>query len=124
MFDLFARPYAMEIYQSHLIIQTIYLIIFSSILGFKASQQSTIILDNNSSEFLTLFPNTLISGTTISMGITCQRRAVLSELFKTDGPSKAMFLGTFLHELFDFAISQKSKYYLLLIINATYIYVS
>eukprot|EP00794_Sanderia_malayensis_P004887 gene4887-5527_t len=77
------------------------------ITGFKTCEQSSITLDNSSPMFLTLFPNTLLSSTTISMGITCQRRAVLSELFKTDGPNQAMFLGTFLHDLFDFAIDKK-----------------
>ena len=48
-----------------------------------------------------------MSGTTVSTGITCQRRAVLSEIFKTDGPSEPMILGTFMHDIFDHVIQDK-----------------
>ncbi len=75
--------------------------------GSKTTLDSTVTLDNQSLRILTLFPNTLVSGTTISMGITCQRRGVLSELFKTDGPNQVMFTGTFMHELFDVVIDKK-----------------
>ncbi|XP_065062529.1 DNA replication ATP-dependent helicase/nuclease DNA2-like isoform X2 [Rhopilema esculentum] len=77
------------------------------ITGHSLQPGETLVLDNSSPNYLVLFPDTLVSGTTISMGITCPRRAVLSELFKTDGPNEVMFLGTFLHELFDFFIQGK-----------------
>ena len=80
------------------------------IAGHSWQPGETLVLDNSSPNYLVLFPDTLVSGTTISMGITCPRRAVLSELFKTDGPNEVMFLGTFLHELFDFFIQGKGKY--------------
>jgi len=75
--------------------------------GNNLDTESTVTLDNYSNRFLILFPHTLVSGTTISMGITCQRQAVLSELFKTSGPNEVMLLGTIMHEVFDFVIKEK-----------------
>ena len=78
-------------------------------LGTRSGEETTVILDNDGEQHLVLFPHTLVSGTTISMGITCQRRAVLAETFKTDGPNAVMILGTFLHELFDFVIRDRGE---------------
>ena len=77
--------------------------------GNNLDTESTVTLDNYSNRFLILFPHTLVSGTTISMGITCQRQAVLSELFKTSGPNEVMLLGTIMHEVFDFVIKEKGN---------------
>eukprot|EP00111_Clytia_hemisphaerica_P000398 TCONS_00001102-protein len=63
------------------------------------------ILCNNSKEFITVFPNTLISGTTIASGITCERQAVLNTRFKTEGQNEVMLVGTLTHEIFQWAIS-------------------
>lgn len=82
-------------------------LLFFFILDFDPRQESSICLDNSSDHYLTLFPDTLVSGTTVSMGITCQRRAFLSEIFKTDGPSEPMILGTFMHDIFDHVIQNK-----------------
>ncbi|XP_053720332.1 DNA replication ATP-dependent helicase/nuclease DNA2 [Synchiropus splendidus] len=50
---------------------------------------------------LVLFPDSLISGTSISSSIRCMRRAVLSDMFKSfDGGSKQMLNGTIVHEVF------------------------
>ena len=85
------------------------LIALSLFSGDDLNGKSTIILDNSSHRYLILFPNTLISGTTISMGINCPRQAVLSEMFKTDGPNEVMLFGTLMHELFDFVLKEKGK---------------
>uniref|UniRef100_UPI00358FB190 DNA replication ATP-dependent helicase/nuclease DNA2 n=1 Tax=Myxine glutinosa TaxID=7769 RepID=UPI00358FB190 len=54
--------------------------------------------------FVVLWPDILLSGTTVTRAIRCHRRAVLGELFKFeqggDGGSSAMLLGTVLHEVF------------------------
>ena len=75
--------------------------------GYGLNGESTVVLDNNSKCYLIMFPHTLISGTTVSMGLTCQRQAVLLELFKTDGPNELMIFGTLMHEVFDFVIKEK-----------------
>ena len=67
------------------------------------------VLDNKSSDHLTLFPGMLISGTTIAAGITCERQAILNERFKTEQQNEAMFLGTLIHDLFDWALKANSK---------------
>lgn len=67
------------------------------------------ILDNNTKDFITVFPNTLISGTTIASGITCERRAVLDTRFKTEGQNKIMLTGTMTHEIFQWSIANNSR---------------
>ena len=67
------------------------------------------ILDNNTKDFITVFPNTLISGTTIASGITCERRAVLDTRFKTEGQNKIMLTGTLTHEIFQWSIANNSR---------------
>ncbi|XP_047126178.1 DNA replication ATP-dependent helicase/nuclease DNA2 isoform X2 [Hydra vulgaris] len=62
------------------------------------------VLDNSSSHFITLYPNTLISGTCISTGIFCDRNAVLNEQFKMSEQNEAMLLGTFTHNLLEWAL--------------------
>ncbi|XP_055087707.1 DNA replication ATP-dependent helicase/nuclease DNA2 isoform X1 [Periophthalmus magnuspinnatus] len=58
--------------------------------------------------FLVLYPDTLISGTSIASGIRCMRRAVLGDMFKTfDGGSKQMLNGTMVHEIFQKAAMAK-----------------
>ncbi|KAJ7324266.1 hypothetical protein JRQ81_017286 [Phrynocephalus forsythii] len=53
------------------------------------------------SGYLVLYPDMLLSGTTVSNSIKCMRRAVLSEKFKSCGPgSRPMLIGTILHEIF------------------------
>ena len=68
------------------------------------------ILDNTTSDYIILFPNTLISGTTISTGITCERQAVLNNRFKTEGQNEVMFVGTLTHEVFQWAVANRSRY--------------
>ncbi|XP_010604064.1 DNA replication ATP-dependent helicase/nuclease DNA2 isoform X4 [Fukomys damarensis] len=56
--------------------------------------------------FLILYPDMLISGTSIASSIRCMRRAVLSETFRSsDQATRQMLIGTVLHEVFQKAIS-------------------
>ncbi|XP_037000308.2 DNA replication ATP-dependent helicase/nuclease DNA2 isoform X2 [Artibeus jamaicensis] len=56
--------------------------------------------------FLILYPDMLISGTSIASSIRCMRRAVLSETFRSPDPAtRQMLIGTVLHEVFQKAIS-------------------
>ncbi|XP_067566860.1 DNA replication ATP-dependent helicase/nuclease DNA2 isoform X2 [Pseudorca crassidens] len=56
--------------------------------------------------YLILYPDMLISGTSIASSIRCMRRAVLSETFKSSDPAtRQMLIGTILHEVFQKAIS-------------------
>ncbi|XP_073404246.1 DNA replication ATP-dependent helicase/nuclease DNA2 isoform X2 [Dendrobates tinctorius] len=53
------------------------------------------------SGYVILFPDLLISGTSIANGIRCLRRSVLSEKFKVcDKGSRQMLIGTMLHDVF------------------------
>ncbi|XP_075114807.1 DNA replication ATP-dependent helicase/nuclease DNA2 [Leptodactylus fuscus] len=53
------------------------------------------------SGYIILFPDLLISGTSIANGIRCLRRSVLSEKFKVcDKGSRQMLIGTMLHDIF------------------------
>ncbi|XP_058399305.1 DNA replication ATP-dependent helicase/nuclease DNA2 isoform X2 [Diceros bicornis minor] len=56
--------------------------------------------------YLILYPDMLISGTSIASSIRCMRRAVLSETFRrSDSATRQMVIGTVLHEVFQKAIS-------------------
>ncbi|KAM5323903.1 DNA replication ATP-dependent helicase/nuclease DNA2 [Glossophaga mutica] len=56
--------------------------------------------------FLILYPDMLISGTSIASSIRCMRRAVLSETFRSPDPAtRQMLIGTVVHEVFQKAIS-------------------
>uniref|UniRef100_A0A667J4J3 DNA replication ATP-dependent helicase/nuclease DNA2 n=1 Tax=Lynx canadensis TaxID=61383 RepID=A0A667J4J3_LYNCA len=56
--------------------------------------------------YLILYPDILISGTSIASSIRCMRRAVLSETFRSCNPAtRRMLIGTVLHEVFQKAIS-------------------
>ncbi|XP_071985683.1 DNA replication ATP-dependent helicase/nuclease DNA2 isoform X2 [Engystomops pustulosus] len=58
------------------------------------------------SGYMILFPDLLISGTSIANGIRCLRRSVLSEKFKVcDKGSRQMLIGTMLHDVFQKATS-------------------
>ncbi|XP_053547814.1 DNA replication ATP-dependent helicase/nuclease DNA2 [Bombina bombina] len=51
--------------------------------------------------YLIVYPDLLISGTSIANAIRCLRRSVLSEKFKVcDKGSRAMLIGTILHDVF------------------------
>ncbi|XP_053161315.1 DNA replication ATP-dependent helicase/nuclease DNA2 [Hemicordylus capensis] len=51
--------------------------------------------------YLILYPDVLLSGTTVSNSIRCMRKAVLSEKFKRcESGSHQMLIGTILHEIF------------------------
>uniref|UniRef100_A0A8C2VM03 DNA replication ATP-dependent helicase/nuclease n=2 Tax=Chinchilla lanigera TaxID=34839 RepID=A0A8C2VM03_CHILA len=65
----------------------------------------TWIIDKDSG-FLILYPDMLISGTSIASSIRCLRRAVLSETFRSSHPAtRQMLIGVVLHEVFQKAIS-------------------
>ncbi|XP_023571959.1 DNA replication ATP-dependent helicase/nuclease DNA2 isoform X1 [Octodon degus] len=65
----------------------------------------TWIIDKDSG-FLILYPDMLISGTSIASSIRCMRRAVLSETFRgSDLATRQMLIGTILHEIFQKAIT-------------------
>ncbi|XP_027696330.1 DNA replication ATP-dependent helicase/nuclease DNA2 isoform X2 [Vombatus ursinus] len=56
--------------------------------------------------YLTLYPDMLISGTSVANSVRCMRRAVLSENFRSSDPnSHQMLIGTVLHEIFQKAIT-------------------
>ncbi|XP_073935107.1 DNA replication ATP-dependent helicase/nuclease DNA2 isoform X1 [Castor canadensis] len=56
--------------------------------------------------YLILYPDMLISSTSIASSIRCMRRAVLSETFRSSDPAThQMLVGTVLHEVFQKAIS-------------------
>ncbi|XP_008830883.1 DNA replication ATP-dependent helicase/nuclease DNA2 [Nannospalax galili] len=65
----------------------------------------TWIIDDNFG-FLILYPDLLLSGTSVASSIRCMRRAVLSETFRISDPvTRQMLIGTILHEVFQKAIS-------------------
>ncbi|XP_008060479.1 DNA replication ATP-dependent helicase/nuclease DNA2 [Carlito syrichta] len=56
--------------------------------------------------YLILYPDMLISITSIANSIRCMRRAVLSETFRSSDPAtRQMLIGTILHEVFQKAVS-------------------
>ncbi|NXI18175.1 DNA2 nuclease, partial [Irena cyanogastra] len=56
--------------------------------------------------YLVLYPDLLLSGTTISSSIRCMRRAVLSERFRgSELGSHQMLLGTILHDIFQQSVT-------------------
>ncbi|XP_013028570.1 DNA replication ATP-dependent helicase/nuclease DNA2 [Anser cygnoides] len=56
--------------------------------------------------YLILYPDLLLSGTTISNSIRCVRRAVLSERFRgSESGSHQMLVGTILHEIFQQSVT-------------------
>ncbi|NXP97282.1 DNA2 nuclease, partial [Vidua macroura] len=58
------------------------------------------------SGFLVLYPDLLLSGTTISSSIRCMRRAVLSERFRgSESGSHQMLVGTILHDIFQQSVT-------------------
>uniref|UniRef100_A0A8V5GJ85 DNA replication ATP-dependent helicase/nuclease DNA2 n=1 Tax=Melopsittacus undulatus TaxID=13146 RepID=A0A8V5GJ85_MELUD len=64
----------------------------------------TWIIDEQSG-YLILYPDLLLSGTTISKSIRCMRRAVLSERFKVSSGSRQTLVGTILHEIFQQSVT-------------------
>ncbi|KAM6266012.1 DNA replication ATP-dependent helicase/nuclease DNA2 [Porphyrio hochstetteri] len=61
---------------------------------------------NEQSGYLVLYPDLLLSGTTISNSIRCLRRAVLAERFKgSESGSRQMLIGTILHEIFQQSVT-------------------
>ncbi|XP_052600809.1 DNA replication ATP-dependent helicase/nuclease DNA2 [Peromyscus californicus insignis] len=66
----------------------------------------TWVIDDDSGYFI-LYPDLLISGTSVASSIRCVRRAVLSETFRVSDPAtRQMLIGTILHEVFQKAISE------------------
>ncbi|NXM66672.1 DNA2 nuclease, partial [Serilophus lunatus] len=63
-------------------------------------------LINDQSGYLVLYPDLLLSGTTVSSSIRCVRRAVLSERFRgSESGSQQMLVGTILHEIFQQSVT-------------------
>ncbi|OXB74721.1 UNVERIFIED_CONTAM: hypothetical protein H355_001553 [Colinus virginianus] len=61
---------------------------------------------NEQSGFLVLYPDLLLSGTTISSSIRCMRKAVLSERFRgSESGSRQTLVGTILHEIFQQSVT-------------------
>ncbi|NXN13274.1 DNA2 nuclease, partial [Indicator maculatus] len=61
---------------------------------------------NEESGYLVLYPDLLLSGTTISNSIRCVRRAVLSEKFRgSEFGSRQTLIGTILHEIFQQSVT-------------------
>lgn len=66
----------------------------------------TWVIDDDSGYFI-LYPDMLISGTSVASSIRCVRRAVLSETFRLSDPAtRQMLIGTILHEVFQKAMSE------------------
>ncbi|XP_034380410.1 DNA replication ATP-dependent helicase/nuclease DNA2 [Arvicanthis niloticus] len=64
------------------------------------------VIDDDSGYFI-LYPDMLISGTSVASSIRCLRRAVLSETFRVSDPvTHQMLIGTILHEVFQKAVSE------------------
>ncbi|ETE67486.1 DNA2-like helicase, partial [Ophiophagus hannah] len=71
------------------------------IIHLEGECNSGIWIINADSGYLILYPDVLLSGTTVSKSIQCMRRAILSEKFrKCECTSRAMLVGTILHEIF------------------------
>ncbi|XP_026528506.1 DNA replication ATP-dependent helicase/nuclease DNA2 [Notechis scutatus] len=71
------------------------------IIHLEGECNSGIWIINADSGYLILYPDVLLSGTTVSKSIQCMRRAILSEKFrKCERTSRAMLVGTILHEIF------------------------
>uniref|UniRef100_A0A8C9EI47 DNA replication ATP-dependent helicase/nuclease n=1 Tax=Pavo cristatus TaxID=9049 RepID=A0A8C9EI47_PAVCR len=60
---------------------------------------------NEQSGYLILYPDLLLSGTTISSSIRCMRKAVLSERFRVSCGSRQTLVGTILHEIFQQSVT-------------------
>ncbi|NXG08132.1 DNA2 nuclease, partial [Sakesphorus luctuosus] len=70
----------------------------------ECSSGTWVITDH--SGYLVLYPDLLLSGTTISNSIRCLRRAVLSERFRgSESGSRQMLIGTILHEIFQQSVT-------------------
>ncbi|XP_021061522.1 DNA replication ATP-dependent helicase/nuclease DNA2 [Mus pahari] len=64
------------------------------------------IIDDDFGYFI-LYPDMMISGTSVASSIRCLRRAVLSETFRASDPAtRQMLIGTILHEVFQKALSE------------------
>ncbi|NWU96804.1 DNA2 nuclease, partial [Upupa epops] len=65
---------------------------------------------NEHSGYLVLYPDLLLSGTMISNGIRCMRRAVLSEKFRgSDSGSRQTLIGMILHEIFQQSVTNNLR---------------
>ena len=80
-----------------------------SLTGSFNSSTATCILDNSTEHYLVIHPDTLVSGTTVSMATKCLRQGILNEQFRTESQNEAMLIGTLLHDLFDLAMEFKGK---------------
>ena len=68
------------------------------------------VLDNSSDHYLVIHPDTLVSGTTVSLATKCLRQSILNERFRTEGQNEAMLIGTLLHDLFDLAMEFNGEF--------------
>ena len=78
--------------------------------GMFDSKTGVCILDNSTDHYLVIHPDTLISGTTVSMATKCLRQSILNERFRTEDQNEAMLIGTLLHDLFDLAMEFHGKF--------------
>ncbi|NXI55507.1 DNA2 nuclease, partial [Chloroceryle aenea] len=63
---------------------------------------------NEQSGYLVLYPDLLLSGTTIANSIRCLRRAVLSERFRgSEAGSRQTLIGIILHDIFQQSVTNK-----------------
>ncbi|NXK49258.1 DNA2 nuclease, partial [Chauna torquata] len=76
------------------------------IIHLEGDCSSGIWIINEQSGYLILYPDLLLSGTTISNSIRCIRRAVLSEKFKgSESGSRQTLIGTILHDIFQQSVT-------------------
>uniref|UniRef100_A0A8C6X2Y3 DNA replication ATP-dependent helicase/nuclease n=1 Tax=Naja naja TaxID=35670 RepID=A0A8C6X2Y3_NAJNA len=92
-------------YRNHSLFSLFYLLfpnIFpGDIIHLEGECNSGIWIINADSGYLILYPDVLLSGTSVSKSIQCMRRAILSEKFrKCERTTRAMLVGTILHEIF------------------------
>uniref|UniRef100_A0A914UU51 DNA replication ATP-dependent helicase/nuclease DNA2 n=1 Tax=Plectus sambesii TaxID=2011161 RepID=A0A914UU51_9BILA len=85
--------------------------VFGPNIGLNSKDDDVIIIDDYSG-LLVYDPDTLVPCTTVTSGVFCRRKAVLSDRFKggCGAPSKQMFVGTIVHELFQSAIRRRPKF--------------
>ena len=65
-------------------------------------------IGNSNDTLLILYPDYLISATTVASSINCKRKTVLNELFKKTQYSKPMLLGNILHQMFATAFKEQN----------------
>ena len=67
------------------------------------------ILNNEEENYIIVYPDILVTPTSISTSTKCLRRSILDKYFKTEGANEVMFLGTLLHRIFEASLIAKGN---------------